>query len=143
MPHEIELAKLRDIMFKAYWLREALDCVPVKFSVNSQGKEFVKPDTFNSKLPKIKKAVKSFAADIKSLPFDIPLFDDDMFCTKSAIINSIDRGLYNLAALCYNKALLTTYQEIEYSYSKDIALLMLTDVRMSGESDAHTCGSAT
>ena len=122
-----EIIMFSHVMSKAYWLKTTLNSIELKIAVNSKGKEFIKPDIFNPKLPQIIREVTSFAKDIKSLPFEIPLFDDDMFCTEYAIIDTINRGVYNVASLCYNKAVLTIYDEISNSYSEHAALSVLGD----------------
>lgn len=125
-----EINKLTDIMYKAYWLKNTLDSIPLKIATNTQGGQFVKPDIHNPKLPQIRKEVKSFAEDIKSLPFEIPLFDDGIACSESAIMDKINNGIYNIAALCYNKAVLTIYKEIGSNYSEDMALAVYTETSL-------------
>lgn len=128
-----DIIKLTDMMYKAYWLDRMLDSIPLNIATNTQGGSFVKPNMYHTKLPQIRQKVESFAEDIQSLPFEIPLFDDDRFCSSSAIIHTMNRGVYNVAALCYNKAVLTIYKEIGHHYSEDIAVSVVSEVSLMYE----------
>jgi hypothetical protein len=116
-------AVLKELMAEAFTLKNILEFIPLTIKTNSQGEKYIKPNSFNPNLNSIKNKVSKFAEDIKGLSFEIDLFDDETFCTESAIIDSINHGTYNVAALCYNKALLTVYNQINENYGQNEAHL--------------------
>lgn len=128
-----KLDELQSCMNQAFFLKEALSNIPLNIAVNAAGEEYLKPPLFNEHIPHIKQEVVNFAKAMESLPFEIPLFDDDYHCTKEAVLSTIGRGLYNVASMCYNKAVLTIYNEIAGEFGKDLAISAFSEAHSQAE----------
>ena len=110
------LTTLQNIMKDASALKESLNKLPLSMQTNPQEKDYIKENSLNAHLYSIKNKVSLFDRSLKELTFKIDLFDDELFCTKSAIIKTMNQGKYNITSLCYNKAMHTIYNQIEDNY---------------------------
>ena len=121
-----ELNILAKILFDASTLKKSLNSIPLNIKTNSQDDQYIKANIMYPHFFAIKQMVSSFDKDVKELRFEIPDFDEGNTCSESAIINAIDAGVYNVAALCYSKAIITTYNQIHQNYGVALASLAMS-----------------
>jgi hypothetical protein len=112
---------LKKIMTDASALKQALNSIPLN-KVNNA----IKPYTYNPHIPTIKEKATSFSEEIKSLSFEIPTFDDGNFCSIEEVIGGINHGVYNVVGLCYNKAILTIYNNIKENFDDNAVSIALS-----------------
>lgn len=121
-----ELNTLAKILFDASTLKKSLNSIPLNIKTNSEGGEYINANIIYPHFFAIKEMVNSFDKNVKELTFEIPYFDEGNTCSKSAIINAIDAGVYNVAALCYNKAIITTYNQMSQNHGVALASIAMS-----------------